>query len=107
MPFDRYVSLVRHNVSISHDESIPDDKASACALTLGVILPGKEVVRPGARHDTTTDTQQDLVCNWCCRVLQMHWYVYTSIAVVVSSLQAESCDLQLPAPTAGCRQFTW
>jgi hypothetical protein len=39
MPLDCYVRLVGHDVSISHDESVPDDKACACAFTLGVVLP--------------------------------------------------------------------
>ena len=46
MPLDRYVRLVRHHMSISHDQPVPDDKACACALTLGVVLPGQEVIRP-------------------------------------------------------------
>lgn len=87
MPFDRYVSLVRHDVSISHDESIPDDKASACALTLGVILPGEEVVGPEARQDRQTDTLQELSIQFALKA--------SADALVCVDQQCSSC--QVPA----------
>jgi hypothetical protein len=46
VPLDCDVGLVSHHVCVSHDESFPHHKACAGALTLGVVLPGQEVVRP-------------------------------------------------------------
>ena len=43
---DRDVRLVRDHVRIREDEPVPDDKAGARALALGVVLPGQEVVWP-------------------------------------------------------------
>eukprot|EP00878_Enallax_costatus_P024229 GHUV01025838.1.p1 GENE.GHUV01025838.1~~GHUV01025838.1.p1 ORF type:complete len:104 (+),score=7.25 GHUV01025838.1:1233-1544(+) len=46
MTLDSHVCLVRHHVCISHDQPVPDHEASASALTLGMVLPGQEVVWP-------------------------------------------------------------
>ena len=47
VPLDCDICLVSYHMCVGEDEAVADDKACACALTLGVVLPGEEVIGPG------------------------------------------------------------